>query len=43
MKPNWDCSEVRTLFPKGITLERGSADPLRLDTNKDGVACGTGD
>ena len=43
MKPKWECSEVRTLFAQGITLERGSADPLRLDTNKDGVACGTGD
>jgi hypothetical protein len=43
MKPTWECSEVRTMFAQGITLQRGSADPLQLDTNKDGVACGTGD
>lgn len=43
MKPKWECPEVRTMFPQGITLERGSADPLKLDTNKDAVACGTGD
>lgn len=43
MKPKWECPEVRTMFAQGIELQRGSADPLKLDTNKDGVACGTGD
>lgn len=40
----WSCAEVRTLFATGLPMRTaGGADPLRLDTNKDGTACGTGD
>ena len=39
----WSCAEVRTLLPKGIRLNSPGTDPLALDRNKDGVACGTGD
>lgn len=38
----WTCEEVRTIFVKGITVQRGK-DSLKLDSNKDGVACGEGD
>jgi len=37
----WTCAEVQELFPEGIAV-RGK-DTLGLDTNKDRVACGTGD
>lgn len=40
----WDCGEVAKLFPKGIAVnKKGAADPLRLDYNRDGIACGAGD
>lgn len=38
----WTCAEVRTLFPDGVALA-SNADPLRLDTNNDRIACGQGD
>lgn len=37
----WTCPEVRELFEGGI--EVWDRDPLGLDTNGDGVACGPGD
>lgn len=43
MKPQWDCGEVRLMFQDGIRLTNAKADPERLDTNKDGIACGSGD
>ena len=42
MDVRWTCEEMRTIFVKGISVERGK-DSLKLDTNKDGVACGEGD
>lgn len=46
----WTCEEVRTLFPDGIAVNRASegtpkagVDPLRLDGNKDFIACDSGD
>jgi hypothetical protein len=38
----WTCEEMRTIFVKGISVERGK-DSLKLDSNKDGVACGEGE
>lgn len=38
----WTCEEMRTIFVTGISVERGK-DSLKLDGNKDGVACGEGD
>jgi hypothetical protein len=38
----WTCQEMRTIFVKGIKVQRGK-DSLQLDSNKDGVACGEGD
>ena len=39
----WTCAEARTLLPDGITVDTPGADPLGLDSNKDGTACGAGD
>jgi hypothetical protein len=39
----WTCAEVASLLPKGIRLNVRGVDPLGLDTNGDGIACGTGD
>ena len=39
----WDCDEVRKLFRSGIAVNKKGVDPLRLDYNRDGVACGHGD
>jgi hypothetical protein len=46
----WTCSQVWLLFPKGIAVNSSrdgvgsdGVDPLGLDTNEDGVACGSGD
>ena len=50
----WTCADVRALLPKGIKVDkvapvadfpgaRDGKDPLRLDTNGDGTACGAGD
>ena len=39
----WSCAEVRTILPKGIRLNSKGTDPLALDRNNDGLACGTGD
>jgi hypothetical protein len=35
------CAYLRKLFPSGIKVT--GKDPLHLDTNGDGVACGRGD
>lgn len=37
----WTCTDVRLLFKDGLQVDR--ADRLRLDSNKDGVACGPQD
>lgn len=37
----WTCAEVRQLFPDGLSARDG--DPLHLDPDGDGVACGPGD
>lgn len=42
MEMAWTCAEVRTLFKDGVSVSKGK-DKLKLDSNKDGVACGTGD
>lgn len=43
MQPQWECSEVRTMFPGGLKLRVKGVDPLKLDANRDGKACGRGD
>lgn len=42
MEMVWTCAEIRTIFVEGIPVNRGK-DSLKLDSNKDGVACGEGD
>lgn len=40
----WQCEEVRLSFPAGLQVGKGEGkDPLHLDSNKDGTACGIGD
>lgn len=39
----WTCAEARTLLPDGIAVDANGGDPLGLDSNKDGIACGPGD
>jgi hypothetical protein len=39
----WTCAEVRTVLPNGIPLDNAGTDPLGLDSNGDGTACGAGD
>lgn len=41
MKILWTCTEARTILPRGIEVTGG--DKLKLDSNKDGTACGVGD
>jgi hypothetical protein len=36
----YTCEDVRALIPDGLATEE---DPLGLDSNKDGIACGKGD
>jgi hypothetical protein len=43
MQPHWECGEVRTMFAKGLKLRAKGVDPLGLDRNGDGTACGKGD
>lgn len=43
MKPEWTCAEVRLTFKKGLPLRQAKVDPLSLDKNRDGTACGKGD
>lgn len=43
MSGYWTCAEARTLLPDGIVVDSPAGDPLRLDSNKDGTACGAGD
>jgi hypothetical protein len=42
MEAVWTCGEIRTIFVDGIPVKQGK-DSLKLDSNKDGVACGKGD
>ena len=39
MKVPWTCSELLTLFPKGIPLQIRGVDPLGLDEDGNGIAC----
>ena len=39
----WTCAEVRVLLPLGISVSNKGVDPIGLDRNKDGIACGAGD
>jgi hypothetical protein len=39
----WTCTEARLLLPDGIVLDTPGSDPLGLDSNADGTACGPGD
>ena len=39
----WTCVEVRKLLPKGISVSVKGVDPIGLDRNDDGLACGVGD
>lgn len=39
----WTCAELRSLIPAGIRLDARGQDPLLLDRNGDGTACGAGD
>lgn len=43
MEPLWECAEVRTIFRSGLAVRVKGVDPLRLDRNHDGTACGTKD
>lgn len=43
MSGYWTCAESRTLLPDGIVVDRPGTDPLGLDSNGDGTACGAGD
>ena len=39
----WNCIDLRTILPQGINVNKKGDDPLRLDFNQDGIACGRGD
>ena len=39
----WRCAELRVFFPDGIAVRIPGDDPLLLDTDGDGVACGIDD
>jgi hypothetical protein len=39
----WTCTEVRTLLPQGVVVDTTGSDPLALDSEGDGTACGDGD
>jgi len=43
MDDAWTCTELRSLMPKGIPVREPGIDPLGLDTDGDGTACGRGD
>lgn len=43
MQPHWDCTEVRTIFRKGLAVRARGVDPLGLDRDHDGTACGKND
>ncbi len=50
LSARWTCSQVWLLFPDGLEVNRAKdgvgsegVDPLGLDSNRDGVACGEGD
>ena len=39
----WTCREVKVLLPRGIRVNTPGVDPVGLDRNRDGLACGVGD
>ncbi|MBD1537741.1 hypothetical protein HC749_06090 [Arthrobacter sp. S13_S34] len=39
VKVAWTCTELLTLFPKGIPLQVRGTDPLGLDEDGNGIAC----
>ena len=41
MQVVWTCAEVRTLLPRGLSVD--GPDYLNLDGNRDGTACGESD
>jgi hypothetical protein len=43
MKARWECAELRSMFKTGISVRTAGVDPLLLDKNRDGIACGKGD
>lgn len=43
MPHGWSCVEVRLYFPQGIAVRQKGVDPQHLDSNGDGIACGTSD
>lgn len=43
MSHPWSCAELRSLFPDGIAVRTPPEDPLLLDSDGDGIACGSGD
>jgi len=43
MSMYWTCTEARTVLPDGIVVDTPGTDPLGLDGNQDGTACGAGD
>jgi hypothetical protein len=43
MPHNWTCPEVRVYFASGIAVRQHGVDPQRLDSNRDGTACGATD
>lgn len=42
-QPLWTCRELRRYFPSGLLVARAGVDPLHLDHDGDGTACGNGD
>ena len=42
-RARWACEEVRRYFADGLVVVVSGVDPLRLDVNGDGTACGRGD
>jgi hypothetical protein len=42
-KAHWSCKEVRRYFADGLVVAEVGVDPLDLDRDEDGTACGVGD
>lgn len=42
-KPRWTCKEVRRYFAEGLVVAETGVDPLDLDRDEDGIACGARD
>lgn len=43
MPHSWTCDEARKYFPNGLPVRQAGADPQKLDTDADGIACGPAD